>query len=102
FDGLDEVHAGGRLELVRAVKSFLQTYPECRFVVTCRPVLYRDELAGVVDGTLEIQEFTAQQVRRFLSLWKQTLPAEHPFSVEPFLRGLRDREGLSSLAHQPL
>jgi hypothetical protein len=102
FDGLDDVNPGVRTEVARLIKDLLRKYPRCRAVITCRSDVYRNEFTQAVDATLDLEELSDQQVRDFLGRWKQTLPADHPFSVDRFLKVVYSRERLIPLIRNPL
>jgi hypothetical protein len=102
FDGLDEVKGGARTEVARLIKDLFKKYPNARAVVTCRSNAYKNEFAQAVEASLDIEEFSDQQILEFLAQWKRTLPAEHAFSVEQFLKVTHNREPLIPLIRNPL
>jgi hypothetical protein len=102
FDGLDEVKMGVRAEVARLVKDLLRKYPRCRAIITCRSDAYKNEFAQAVDAALELEELSDQQIFEFLGQWKRTLPADHPFSVDRFLKVANSRERLIPLMRNPL
>ena len=102
FDGFDEVKGGARNEVARLIKDLFKKYPNARAVVTCRSNAYKNEFAQAVDATLDIEEFSDQQILEFLAQWKRALPAENPFSVEQFLKMTHDQEPVIPLIRNPL
>lgn len=69
LDGLDEVAELDQREAVaRWVDQQIKNYPDCRFVLTARPQGYREaplQRAHI----LEVQPFSAAQVRKFIENW---------------------------------
>ncbi len=100
FDGLDEVNSSRRDEVVKAITDLLLKYPACRVIITCRTAVYRNEFTEVTDQTLEIVEFTDQQVQRFLSAWQPYMPAGK--SIEQLVNTLQARPRIMALARNPL
>lgn len=102
LDGLDEVSSGIRSSVVRCLKDFLELekYKECRVIITCRTAVYHDEFVDNTEETLEIDEFSDQQMRRFLQAWKSEMPPEK--SVEQLIQNLRARPKIMALARNPL
>ncbi len=98
LDGLDEVNSSARSQVVGKIKDLLDKYDQCRVIITCRTAVYNNEFAGAVNQTLEIVEFSDQQIRRFLGAWK--MPAEK--SIEQLIQTLRVRPKIMALARNPL
>ncbi|HYN86548.1 MAG TPA: NACHT domain-containing protein [Pyrinomonadaceae bacterium] len=69
LDGLDEVADSGARRAVSAwVDNQIKNYPQCRFVLTARPQGYSDAPLSRAH-VLEVQPFSAAQVRRFVRNW---------------------------------
>jgi MoxR-like ATPase len=103
LDGLDEVNSGIRPVLVQHIGDLLRSMDEhqrCRLIVTCRTAVYENEFANETDQTLEVVEFTDQQMRRFLDAWQRVIPAGK--SIEQLMQTLRDRPRIMVLARNPL
>ncbi len=100
LDGLDEVSSSERRQVVQAIKDLLDEYRKCRVLITCRTAVYRKEFSDIVDQTLEIVEFSDQQIRRFLHSWEPDMPEDK--SIKQLMRTLRDRPRIMSLARNPL
>jgi len=103
LDGLDEVNSGVRPVLAQRISDLLQSLDEhqrCRLIVTCRTAVYDNEFSHETDQTLEVVEFTDQQMRRFLGAWKQEIPAGK--SIDQLMQTLRDRPQIMLLARNPL
>ncbi|NER83857.1 MAG: NACHT domain-containing protein, partial [Leptolyngbya sp. SIO1D8] len=100
LDGLDEVNSDARPRLVQAIKDLLDTYEDCRVVITCRTAVYRDEFANTTQQTLKVAEFNDQQIRRFLRAWEPEMPEDK--SIEQLLETLRNRPRIVELARNPL
>lgn len=102
LDGLDEVSSGVRSSVVRCLKEFLELekYKKCRVIITCRTAVYHNEFVDNTEETLEIDEFSDQQMRRFLQAWKSEMPPEK--SVEQLIQNLRAKPKIMALARNPL
>lgn len=100
FDGLDEVNRSRREPVVQAISDLLLKYPMCRAIITCRTAVYRNEFTEATDQTLEIVEFTDQQVHSFLSAWQPYMPAGK--SIEQLVNTLQARPRIMALARNPL
>lgn len=75
MDGLDEVaDEEQRKRVARWVQRQIHAHPTVRFIVTSRPYGYTSELSATV-SVLEIQPFTADQVRLCSERWYITTAA---------------------------
>lgn len=100
LDGLDEINSSERTHVINKIRDLLDTQRDCRVIITCRSAVYKGEFADKVDQTLEIVEFTDQQIRSFLCSWE---PYMHDGrSVEQLMHTLRDRPRIMALARNPL
>jgi hypothetical protein len=97
LDGLDEVGSAVRSTIVQKLKDFLDHYKKCRVVLTCRSQVYYNEFSEF-DQTLEVVEFTDQQMRQFLAAW--AMPPEK--SIDQLMLTLQDRPRILELARNPL
>jgi energy-coupling factor transporter ATP-binding protein EcfA2 len=100
LDGFDEVNSKEREKIVSKIKDFMDRRRECRVIITCRNAVYKGEFTDRVDQTLEIVEFSDQQIRSFLRSWEPHMPA--PKSLEQLMRTLHDRPRIMALARNPL
>jgi len=100
LDGLDEVNSSERRRVVQQIKDLLDEHEKCRAVITCRTAVYRGEFADTADQTLEIVEFSDQQIRRFLRSWEPDMPEDK--SIEQLMQTLHDRPRIMALARNPL
>ena len=100
LDGLDEVISRNRSQVVRCIKDLLEKHKKCRVIITCRTAVYNNEFDDIVDQTLEIIEFSDQQIRRYLKVWQKEMPTDK--SVEQLIQTLRDRPKIIALARNPL
>ncbi len=100
LDGLDEVNSNIRPQAIKEIKDLLYKFDKCPVVITCRNAVYNDEFAEDIDQTLDIIDFTDQQIRRFLGAWKNQMPPEK--SIEQLMQTLRERPQIISLARNPL
>ena len=68
LDGLDEVLDEARhVRAVQEIETLAGDYPDNIYVVTCRVAGWRNQLPGF--RTYEIQPFTGDDIRKFLSVW---------------------------------
>jgi len=66
---LDEVGAVEQRRIVANwIENQIKAYPECRFILSSRPQGFRDSQLQRVD-VLEVQPFSAEQVREFVENW---------------------------------
>ncbi|NES18953.1 MAG: NACHT domain-containing protein [Symploca sp. SIO3E6] len=100
FDGLDEVNSGERHRIVRQIKDLLDKHPKCRAIITCRTAVYRGEFNDVVDKTLEIVDFSDQQIQQFLTSWEKEM--QEGKSVEQLMQTLHDKPKIMAIARNPL
>jgi len=102
LDGLDEVNSAERPKVVGRIRDLMEMEKnrKCRVVITCRNAVYRGEFACDVDQTVEIVEFSDQQIRAFLRTWEPHMPRER--STEQLMQILRDRPRIMALARNPL
>ncbi|MEV6753252.1 NACHT domain-containing protein [Streptomyces sp. NPDC051214] len=104
LDGLDEVPAAERRDLVHWIRDVARKYPKAGMIVTCRTAVYpayRDHLKEVVDRSLAIQEFTDLHIHQFLRGWRWP-ERTAPDSVDRLLKALGEVPRLMSLARNPL
>jgi hypothetical protein len=102
FDGLDEVSTNERNLLTQYLQRFLDHYREPRVVITCRTQVYQHAgfpFKQYVDQTLEVDEFSDQQIRRFLQPWRKVMTGK---SIEKLIEELRDRPRIQELARNPM
>jgi hypothetical protein len=103
LDGLDEVNSKVRPVLAQHLGDLLRSTDErqrCRLITTCRTEIYDNEFAYEADQTLEVMEFTDQQMRRFLEAWRLEIPEGK--SIDQLMLTLRDRPRIMTLARNPL
>ncbi len=111
LDGLDEVNSNVRDNVIKLIKRILATYKQCPVIITCRSAVYKNEFVDFVKQTLEIVEFSDQQIRKFLKAWEKELekkskeqenelPQEK--SINQLIFALRDRPQIIALARNPL
>jgi hypothetical protein len=99
FDGLDEVNSSKRKAEVLKINDLLDKHEECPALITCRTAVYRDEFAGSVERTLEIQEFSDSQIYQFLESWPNMKEGK---SIDELMKNLRERPRIMALARNPL
>ncbi len=100
LDGLDEVNSAVRPQVVGQIRDLLEQHDRCRVVITCRTAVYRGEFDILTRQTLEVVEFSDQQIRRFLAAWEREMPPDK--SVDQLIQTLRDRPRIMALARNPL
>ncbi len=71
LDGLDEIPHLRQLEFVRAaITAFMQRYPECRVVITCRTLTYQSPQWRLPNlPSFTIARLTHVQIERFIHQW---------------------------------
>ncbi|MGH3243848.1 MAG: NACHT domain-containing protein [Spirillospora sp.] len=73
LDGLDEVaDTDDRRRVVRWVENQISRYPGNAFVVTSRPLGYKDNRLSSAE-VLQVQRFTSAQIRAFLHAWYRAI-----------------------------
>ncbi|GAB4499962.1 MAG: hypothetical protein OHK0052_15730 [Anaerolineales bacterium] len=115
LDGLDEVPTTEQRVFVRdAVQVFLQRYPKCRALITCRVLSYQPPAKGKPDLRLkdlpifELALFDEDKIKRFIQRWYAELSRNttvKPDEVEPLTAHLQQavrRSDLARLASNPL
>lgn len=100
FDGLDEVNSQKRPAAVKRIQDFLEEFGNVSATITCRKAVYHQEFAVSVGATAEIEEFSDDQIWRFLEAWEDEMPQGK--SIEQLLQTLRDRPRIMALARNPL
>jgi len=75
LDGLDEVgNVRLRQRVVGAIEEFVRRFPDCRYIVTSRPMKYTGAaLLAEQFGTLQIRPFNPAEIRKFARAWSLTL-----------------------------
>jgi len=100
FDGLDEVSSQKRAAVVKQIQDFLDEFDKVPTIITCRTAVYHQEFTATVEATLEIDDFSDDQIYRFLESWQPEMPEGK--SVEQLIQTLRDRPRIMALARNPL
>lgn len=103
LDALDEVDDPAKLpSLVTMVRHFADRYSNERHpnwvVLSSRPQSYKDCQAALNFKTVEVLEFTPQQIRDFLANWFR----DDPSLADALWSHLQDDERLMELAGNPL
>ena len=107
FDGLDEIADLKKRHIVRdAINDFTASYPDSRFIVTCRTLSYTDpdwrldQHRRVVDVTLD--RLSGEAIDEFISRWYEALVRRGVRSREAAEEEASDlREAISSLEGLP-
>jgi formylglycine-generating enzyme required for sulfatase activity len=116
LDGLDEIESPAlRQRVVRLIEKFVKRYPDCRYIVTTRPLdCASAALFGELFGTLHINEFSPLAARQFARAWSVTLEkslagAETPATLalaklraDELINALDTNQRLAELAISPL
>ena len=109
LDGLDEVPAELRQAVVESVDDFAGSYPQHRYLVTCRPYAYIGQpwrLSGFREVTLA--PFSEEQVAHFITVWYDELARRGRFTKPQAvaraerLKAAAARADLRGLAERPL
>jgi HEAT repeat protein len=91
FDGLDEIpDASLRMNVVRHIEMFTQTYAANRFIVTSRIVGYKEVPLSSEYQPFTLADFNEEQVKTFTQLW---CPA-----YERWVNGTSDSRSLEDAA----
>ena len=91
FDGLDEIpDASLRMNVVRHIEIFSQSYAANRFIVTSRIVGYKEAPLSYEYQPYTLADFTEEQVKSFTQRW---CPA-----YEYWVRGSREGQYLEEAA----
>jgi hypothetical protein len=99
FDGLDEVPSTERAEIAAMIDDFLELYPRCPAIVTCRSAAFHDYYLKQVSMRLAVADFTDQLIQQFLSRWPGI---SGPQAVNECMRILSDSPRMLALARNPL
>ncbi len=109
LDGLDEVGADRRSEVVRLVADFVDRYPRNRFLATCRVYAYAEadhRLPGF--RTAALAPFSRSQVKAFIGAWFEELTRRSPLRRDDLteraerLKAAVKSGALRDLARRPL
>lgn len=98
LDGLDEVGAERREQVLKMIMDFATENPACQIVVTCRDAVYRGELSERFPHVVRIADFDDASIRRFLRNW----PGMERADVDSLTASLRSNPSLMHLARSPL
>ena len=71
LDGLDEIPTQQQRSFIRdAVTVFVERYPRCRYIVTCRTLSYQNPAWQLVNfAPFTLAPFDADQIDRFITAW---------------------------------
>ena len=106
FDGLDEASTEGLQEVVHWINEFVATYPQHRYVVTCRPYAYVGKpwiLQDFHEATLA--RFDEAKIQEFVEKWYgriEHLPAREVTEKKEELLDATRRDDLRGMAERPL
>ena len=99
-DGLDEVSTTQeqRTQIIRQLKAFIQMYPTCQFLITCRNAATDYTFTGFT--YVEMADFDDEQIRAFADKWFAGEPAKR----DAFLEALAspDHRSFRELGSVPL
>jgi NACHT domain-containing protein len=99
FDGLDEVPSAQRSAIAGMIDDFLELYPRCPVIVTCRSAAFRDHYLMQASVRLVVADFTDQLIQQFLSRWPGISGLQ---AVSECVRILNDSPRMLALARNPL
>ncbi len=116
FDGLDEIpDTSLRIQVVRQLETFTQSYPKNRFIVTSRIVGYKDASVATEYQVYTLADFSEEQVKAFTKKWcpayerwvnqiedSKALQDASTKEAEKLFRATRLNEGVKRLAINPL
>lgn len=100
LDGLDEVAgADTRRAMVQWINAQLGVHPRNDFVITSRPLGYRDSFVSTTD-TVQVLPFTRQQVKNFLHKWYRAAERQEAPPTEQATADSRGRAAADHLLRQ--
>ena len=116
LDGLDEIpDASLRMQIVRQIEIFTQSYPHNRFIVTSRIVGYKDAPLAAEYQAYTLEDFNEEQIKNFTKKWcpayerwvnqvedSQSLQYAATKEAEKLFLATRLNEGVRRLAVNPL
>ncbi|NEQ36273.1 MAG: NACHT domain-containing NTPase [Okeania sp. SIO3I5] len=101
LDGLDEVKAEENRRVINRICSFVQRFPENRFVITCR--IAAREYVFDQFTEVEVADFTEEQIRDFVRKWfRARVPREAKELTDKFHQKLNGNKPSKELASNPL
>jgi len=98
LDGLDEVRENDHDRVLREIRSFLNRFSDCQFVMTCRIAAHEYTFENFTE--VEVADFDWQQIVEFSNKWFQT--KEDLVKAERFIQSLGEHEPIQELATNPL
>jgi|GEM_PF-641144 len=116
LDGLDEIpDASFRMQIVRQIEIFTQSYPQNRYIVTSRIVGYKDAPLAAEYQAYTLADFSEEQIKAFTKKWcpsyerwvnqvvdNQALQEAATKEADKLFRATRLNEGVKQLAVNPL
>ncbi|MEE3716304.1 NACHT domain-containing protein [Tumidithrix elongata RA019] len=96
LDGLDEVLRESRMDMIREIESFANTYEKTRIVVTCR--IAAEEYIFPRFKVAQVAEFDEAQIRSFVEKWF----ANDIEKSNQFFAKLNERPRINHQAPNPL
>ncbi len=100
WDGLDDLDATYRDEVVQQIASFSDRYPQNRSVLATRNPVYVHILESFT--TLELAPYQESQIITFASKWFQVTYPDKPKKLEKFQQLLAANQPLVEVASNPL
>ncbi|MBN1873978.1 MAG: NACHT domain-containing protein [Anaerolineae bacterium] len=99
-DGLDEVNVTQeqRGRIIAELKSFIQRYYDCQYLITCRNAATDYTFTGFT--YVEIADFDAIQIAAFADKWFYGMPAKRDTFLEELAKP--EHRGLRELSRVPL
>ena len=101
LDGLDEINSEFQGKAVQVIRDFLEKYSKCKAIITCRTAIYNNQFFGISDQTLEVVEFTDQQMQQLLKAWEPRMPRGKK-SIDQMINSLRQRPIILRMTRNPL
>ncbi len=107
LDGLDEASSyDERLRLANLFENAARAYKSCRFVLTSRPITFRDELALPKCVQVQIDDLDEDVIEAFLGKWCHALFSTSPGEAQSHCReltgALRARPEIRRMARNPV
>ena len=96
LDGLDEIRQEEYSSVLKAVHSFTHGHPNCKIVITCRPIGFKID-DWIEYPIYEIEPLTEENIFKYIRSWFDTQKEIGDQLIEQ----LRERERLFELAASP-
>lgn len=97
LDSLDEVPLSQRTHLLEKIRSFCNTYPDTKVVISCRTADYQGDMLDAFHE-IEIAKLDKPAVRKIIKAWF----TEEPQRAQELLAVIENDNSISNLTETPL